>query len=57
MGFIIPRFESREIDESRGWLLLFGRRKTGKTFLVRNMLKYNFYFLLTEAGRYSWKRT
>ncbi|HIE24091.1 MAG TPA: ATP-binding protein, partial [Candidatus Korarchaeota archaeon] len=51
MGFKIPRFESREIEESRGWMLLFGRRKTGKTFLVRNMLKYDFYFFVSRGRK------
>jgi len=51
MGFVIPRSEKKEIEESRGWVLLFGRRKTGKTFLVRNMLKYDLYFFVGRGRK------
>ncbi len=49
MGIIIPRMEVHEI-EKKGWILLYGRRKVGKTFLVRNFVKYTHYFFVERAG-------
>jgi hypothetical protein len=43
---IIKRAESRLINESRKWVLIYGRRKTGKTFLVKNFVKYDYYFFV-----------
>mgnify|MGYP003873235221 CR=1 FL=1 len=48
MGLIIPRSEAKEL-EGESWVLLFGRRKTGKTFLVRRMLHYDYYFFVTRG--------
>ena len=43
---IIKRKEAEFINESRKWILLYGRRKTGKTFLVKNFVKYDEYFFV-----------
>jgi AAA+ ATPase superfamily predicted ATPase len=43
---IIKREEAKFINESRKWMLLYGRRKTGKTFLVKNFVKYDEYFFV-----------
>ena len=43
---IIPRHEVRNINAIKKWLLIYGRRKTGKTFLIRHFLKYNEYFFV-----------
>jgi len=43
---IIERFEVNNIKKIKKWLLIFGRRKTGKTFLVENFLKYDEYFFV-----------
>jgi AAA+ ATPase superfamily predicted ATPase len=43
---IITREEAKFINESRKWILLYGRRKTGKTFLVKNFVKYDEYFFV-----------
>ncbi|OGJ18342.1 hypothetical protein A3K73_00905 [Candidatus Pacearchaeota archaeon RBG_13_36_9] len=43
---IIKRKESKFIDESRKWVILYGRRKTGKTFLVKNFIKFDEYFFV-----------
>ncbi|RLE92625.1 MAG: hypothetical protein DRN04_09655 [Thermoprotei archaeon] len=48
MGLIIPRSEAKKL-EGRGWVLLYGRRKTGKTFLVRSMIHYDYYFFVTRG--------
>jgi hypothetical protein len=45
---IIKREEVDEIKEikRKKWLLIYGRRKTGKTFLVENFLDYDDYFFV-----------
>jgi len=43
---IIERSEVNDIKQIKKWLLLFGRRKTGKTFLVKNFLQYDEYFFV-----------
>ena len=43
---IIERYETEEIKKIKKWLLIFGRRKTGKTFLVENFLTYDDYFFV-----------
>ena len=43
---VIQRKEAKEIAETPGWLLIFGRRKVGKTFLVKRTLKWDAYFLV-----------
>ena len=41
---IVPRRESRLVDDHPSWTLVFGRRKTGKTFLIDNFVKHDTYF-------------
>jgi hypothetical protein len=43
--------QRRELDRVLGirWLLLYGRRKTGKTFYVREMGHYSKYFVVTRG--------
>lgn len=43
---IIERSEVAGIKSIKKWLLIFGRRKTGKTFLVKNFLEYDEYFFV-----------
>jgi hypothetical protein len=43
---IIKRKEIDDIKPIKKWLLIFGRRKTGKTFLVENFLDYDEYFFV-----------
>ncbi|MEA3457453.1 MAG: AAA family ATPase [Candidatus Thermoplasmatota archaeon] len=38
--------EVDDIKQLNKWLLIFGRRKTGKTFLVENFLNYDEYFFV-----------
>jgi len=38
--------ETRRIKEIKKWILIYGRRKTGKTFLVQNFIKYDEYFFV-----------
>ncbi len=48
--WIIERREARELAESTGWLLIYGRRKVGKTFLVRRAVKWDAYFTVRRDG-------
>lgn len=38
--------ELRRINDAKKWVLIYGRRKTGKTFLVENFVKYDEYFFV-----------
>ncbi len=53
---IIERSEVEDIKEINKWLLIFGRRKTGKTFLVENFLDYDDYFFVKrDRSIISWR--
>ncbi len=43
---IIERPEADKLNKIRKWVLVYGRRKTGKTFLVREFVKYDEYFFV-----------
>ena len=47
---VIYRSEASEIRELKGWILLYGRRKVGKTFLIKNFLEYDSYFMVKRDG-------
>ncbi len=48
---IIFREEASEIKKLKGWILIYGRRKVGKTFLIKNFLNYNVYFRVRRDGK------
>jgi len=54
---ILKRKESEFIEGSRKWILLYGRRKTGKTFLVKNFIKFDEYFFVKRDGTIIDKKT
>ena len=45
---IIQRRELDKVLNSK-WLLIYGRRKTGKTFYIREKARYNKYFIVTKS--------
>jgi AAA+ ATPase superfamily predicted ATPase len=47
---IIYRDESDEIKKLNGWILIYGRRKVGKTFLIKNFLEYDVFFRINRDG-------
>ncbi|OGJ16902.1 hypothetical protein A3K73_00490 [Candidatus Pacearchaeota archaeon RBG_13_36_9] len=54
---IIQRKEAEQLKERKTWLFVFGRRKTGKSFLVKNFIKWDDFFfvkrdktILSESG-------
>lgn len=49
MRIIHRRIELSRL-EGEGWKMLYGRRKTGKTFLVRNFLDYDEFFFVEREG-------
>lgn len=48
MTVIIPRRELDSVLKGFRWLLLYGRRKTGKTFYVRERADYDRYFVVAR---------
>ncbi len=42
--------ETERIRKLKKWVLLYGRRKTGKTFLVENFVNYDEYFFVKRDG-------
>lgn len=42
------KYEAGRINNVKKWALIFGRRKTGKTFLVENFVKYDDYFFVNR---------
>src|SRR3989338_2307251 len=43
---IVERAEAERLKKAKGWVLLYGRRKTGKTFLVQHFLPHDAYFFV-----------
>lgn len=43
---IVRNGEIQTINSVKKWILVYGRRKTGKTFIIRNFIKYDEYFFI-----------
>ncbi len=48
MDYIIERRDTASITQERQWLLLYGRRKVGKTFLLRNLCTFKKYYTVKK---------
>lgn len=48
--------ETKRINETRRWILIYGRRKTGKTFLVENFIAYDNYFFVKRDRSIIYKK-
>ncbi len=48
MGYIIKRKETAEIVGKTYWLLVYGRRKVGKTFLLRELGQLEHYYTIKK---------
>ena len=48
MDYIIKRSDSKLIETEKYWLLIYGRRKVGKTFLLRELCKFDNYFTIKK---------
>lgn len=42
--------EAKRVIGPKKWVLVYGRRKTGKTFLVTNFVKFDEYFFVKSSG-------
>jgi len=47
--FDIERRECEELKNLKGWMLIYGRRKVGKTYLAKKCLDYDDYYLITRT--------
>lgn len=47
--FVVRRREE-SIRNLEGWILVYGRRKTGKTFTIRRVFNEAHYFVITRSG-------
>lgn len=43
---ILRPLEKKRVEELKKWILIYGRRKTGKTFLVTHFVTYDDYFFV-----------
>ena len=50
MVIITRNIELKRIKASKGWILVYGRRKTGKSFLIENFVKWDKYFFVKRSG-------
>jgi len=50
MRLYLKRQEEERIRKLQNWTLIYGRRKTGKTTLVKNNLKYDTYVFVTDVN-------
>jgi len=47
---IIRKSEDEKFKNAGDWIFVFGRRKTGKTFYLKNFTKWDEYFFVTREG-------
>jgi len=47
--FDVERRECEELKNLKGWMLIYGRRKVGKTYLAKKCLDYDDYYLITRT--------
>lgn len=50
---IVRRRETSLLADNSSWTLLFGRRKTGKTYLLRNLIDIDRYYYVRKDGSIS----
>ncbi len=49
--------DEKEIKETKKWTFVYGRRKTGKTFLIENFIAYDDYFFVNRDRTILSKKT
>ncbi len=47
----INRWECNALENTRSWLLVYGRRKVGKTWLLRHCTLWSLYITVTRSGK------
>jgi hypothetical protein len=50
MVIVKRRYEIEKVKSAMPWVCICGRRKTGKTFFVKNFLKFDEYFFVRRDG-------
>ncbi|GAF71015.1 unnamed protein product, partial [marine sediment metagenome] len=50
MVIITRNIEIKKLKTAKGWKLVYGRRKTGKSFLIENFTKWDNYFFVKRGG-------
>lgn len=50
MRLVLKRKECNELRKIKYWTLLYGRRKTGKSTLLKNCVKYEYYVTLASSN-------
>lgn len=55
INIIKRKIEDRKIDNAGNWIFIYGRRKTGKTFYVKNFIKWDEYFFVAKDGSIIYK--
>ena len=50
---VVYRDEADELRSWKSWTLIYGRRKVGKTFLIKNFLPHDVYFRVGRDGKIS----
>ncbi|WP_238527827.1 AAA family ATPase [Saccharolobus islandicus] len=50
MRLHLRRREEKKIASIKNWTLIYGRRKTGKTTLVKSALKYDTYIIIGDVN-------
>ncbi|MGC9104454.1 MAG: AAA family ATPase [Candidatus Methanodesulfokora sp.] len=46
---IVKRREEKRLRDSKGWILVYGRRKVGKSFLIKRAVKWDLYITVTRS--------
>ncbi|MEJ2775337.1 hypothetical protein WIW90_03750 [Sulfolobaceae archaeon RB850M] len=44
----ILRREYKDLKNVEGWMLIYGRRKVGKSFLIRKYVNHDLYYVITR---------
>jgi len=50
IGLVVERWEAEFLRRSGCWFLVYGRRKVGKTFILRRFLPWDFYVTVSRGG-------
>lgn len=50
MVIITRNTELKKLKTAKGWMLIYGRRKTGKSFLIETFTRWDDYFFIKRGG-------
>ncbi|MEM3227829.1 MAG: hypothetical protein QXK65_02695, partial [Candidatus Micrarchaeaceae archaeon] len=52
MDLEIERRERKDLAANKGWILVYGRRKVGKTYMLRRYVSWDIYILALKTGQF-----